>query len=209
MSDNMTPADMAAVVDGNRGYGDGMGCGGGWGMMWIFMAFILFGAGGFGGWGNRNGNAVTEAGLCDAMNFNNLENAVGRMSDNMNAIARQQDNATCNLGYENARLANETQRQIADCCCTTQRAIDSVNYNGAMNTAEINKVTTEQTQKILDVLCGNRMADMQNQINQLQLQSALCGVVRYPNQVTYGAGPSPFFGWGNCGCNTGCCGTSF
>jgi hypothetical protein len=35
------------------------------------------------------------------------------------------------------------------------------------------------------------MADMQNQINQLQLQQAMTGVVRYPNGWTYGAGPFP------------------
>lgn len=40
---------------------------------------------------------------------------------------------------------------------------------------------TEQTQEVLDTITGNRMADMQNQINQLQLSQAMCGVVRYPN----------------------------
>ena len=155
------------------------------------------------GWGgngiNRGGEQpVTEAGLCNAMNFNGLENAVGRLSDQQAAIARQSDNAICNLGYENARLANETQRQLAECCCTTQRGIDSVNYNGAMNTAAINANTTAQTQKILDAICGNRMADMQNQINQLQLQNALCGVVRYPNATTFNSGANPLFG--ACGC---------
>lgn len=49
---------------------------------------------------------------------------------------------------------------------------------------------TEQTQKVLDTITGNRMADMQNQINQLQLSQALCGVVRYPNTFAYNAGPS-------------------
>lgn len=48
---------------------------------------------------------------------------------------------------------------------------------------------------------GNRMADMQNQINQLQLSQAMCGVVRYPNTFAYNAGPSPF-------CGNGCCGTA-
>ena len=43
------------------------------------------------------------------------------------------------------------------------------------------------------------MADMQNQINELQLQNALSGVVKYPNAWTYNAGTSPF-----CGCNCGC-----
>lgn len=87
---------------------------------------------------------------------------------------------------------NETQRQIAECCCTTQRAIDGVNFNMA-----------EQTQKVLDAITTNRMADMQNQINQLQLQSALCGVVRWPQQATWNGGQVPFFG-NNCGCGCGC-----
>ena len=59
----------------------------------------------------------------------------------------------------------------------------------------------EQTQKVLDTITGNRMADMQNQINQLQLSQAMCGVVRYPNTFAYNAGPSPF-------CGNGCCGTA-
>lgn len=88
---------------------------------------------------------------------------------------------------------------MADCCCTTQRGIDSVNYNGAMNASAIQQTVTEQTQKVLDAISGNRVADMQNQINQLQLQQALCGVVRYPQTFAYNAGPSPFCG--GCGCS--------
>lgn len=106
------------------------------------------------------------------------------------------------MGYETLRNFNAVQAQLAECCCTTQRAIDSVNYNGAINTGNIIQAQERGTQKILDAICGNRMQDMQNQINQLQLQAALCGVVRYPTAVTYGAGPSPFFGGGCCNpCN--------
>ena len=85
--------------------------------------------------------------------------------------------------------------------CTTRRGIDSVNYNGAINTAAIQKTVTEQTQKVLDTITGNCMVDMQNQIDQLQLSQAMCGVVRYPNTFAYNAGPSPF-------CGNGCCGTA-
>lgn len=56
----------------------------------------------------------------------------------------------------------------------------------------------EDKQKVLDTITGNRMADMQNQINRLQLSQAMCGVVRYPNTFAYNAGPSPF-------CGNGCC----
>jgi len=67
-----------------------------------------------------------------------------------------------------------------------------------MNTASINENTTAVGQKILDAITGNRMADMQAQINRLELQQAMAGVVRYPSNFSYNAGPSPFCG--GCGC---------
>lgn len=82
----------------------------------------------------------------------------------------------------------------------TLRAIDGVNYNGAINTASINANTTAQVQKVLDLLSANRITDMQNQINALQLQNAVSGVVRYPNAITYNGGVSPFCS--GCGCSS-------
>jgi len=66
-----------------------------------------------------------------------------------------------------------------------------------MNTAAINANTTAVGQKILDAIAYNKMEAMQNRINQLELQNALNGVVRYPQGWTYNAGNSPFCG----GCN--------
>ena len=78
-----------------------------------------------------------------------------------------------------------------ECCCEILRAVDGVNYNSAINTAAINANTTAQTQKILDAIMGNRMADMQSQINQLQLQNSLAGVLRFPSSWTYAGGVFP------------------
>lgn len=175
--------------------GNGFGGNGAW---WIIVLFLfMFGNGGF--WGNRgNGQPVTDSGLCDAMNFNNLENAVGRLSDSENLHMMQLSQGLASLGYENARLANETQagvmqgkyensRQLAECCCTTQRAIDSVNANINEKFAAIEKGQLQQT-----------ISAQQNQLNQLYMQQQLCGVVRYPNATTYSAGPNPYFGAGCC-----------
>lgn len=201
----LSAADVAAVTRNNDGYGcgDGMGFGGGW---WAIILFaMIFGWGG-NGFGNRNcgGQPVTESALCNSMNFNNLENAVGRGFDQQSQFAFQNQRDLCT---STATLSNQMtngfygiQGQLAECCCTTNRNIDQLRYDGAMNTAAINANTTAQAQKILDAISGNRMADMQNQINQLQLQSALCGVVRYPLQTTYATNCNPFFG-GGCGCN--------
>ena len=101
-------------------------------------------------------------------------------------------------------IANQNQ-----CCCDTKMLIAETGagvnagiaqnrYEAAMNTAAINANTTAQTQKILDAITGNRIADMQNQINALELQNQLASVVRYPSNTFY-AVPSPCFG----GCNGG------
>ena len=197
MEGNYSLADVAAATR-NNDY-DGMGAGGWW-VIILFALIFGYGGNGFGGRG-FNGEPVTEAGLCNSMNFNNLENAVGRLSDmtagGFNQTQRDmcQGFAAINASINQARFENQ------QCCCETQRAIDATNFNLSQATASINANTTAQTQKILDAMCGNRMADMQNQINQLQLQAALCGVVRYPNALTYNAGTSPFCGCNPCGCN--------
>lgn len=198
MNEGVSLADIAAVTDKN----DGM-LGGGNGGMWIFALLILLLIGGGGFFGNRgpamNGEPVTEAGLCNAMNFNNLENSVGRLSDSLQSDYMGLQNGICNIGYETLRNFGTTQQQLAECCCTTQRAIDGVNYNNAINTAAINANTTEQTQKVLDAIQQNKIETLQAQVNQLQLQSAMCGVIRYPNATTYTAGFNPVFNPG-CAC---------
>ena len=193
--DNLTPADIRAVTDGNCD--DGM-FGGSWGMILILFLILTMGGGNW----NGRGNAVTEADLCNANSFSELKGAVARNNDAINNMYTGIQNGLSNFGYETLRNFNALGAQLADCCCTTQRAIDSVNYNGAINTGNIIQAQERGTQKILDAICGNRMADMQNQINQLQLQAALCGVVRYPNATTFTAGANPFFGGGCCNpCN--------
>lgn len=198
MTDGVSLADIAAVTDkaDNNMFG-----GAGGGGMWIFALLVLLLLGGGNGiFGAGKNGAVTEAGLCNAMNFNDLQNSVGRLNDNLQHDYQGLQNGICNLGYETLRNFNTVQQQVADCCCTTQRAIDGVNYNGAINTAAINANTTAQTQKILDAMAQNKIDSLQAQVNQLQLQSAMCGVIRYPNATTYTAGYSPAFSLNGCGC---------
>lgn len=191
MDGNYSLSDIAAVTDGGMG-----NMGGGW-FAWILL-FALFGGNGFGF--NNRGNCVTEADLCNANSFSELKNSVGRLNDNQAAIARQTDNAICQLGYQNLQNTNTLSSQLADCCCTTQRAIDSVKFDMANYSAATNAAITAGTQKILDKMCADQAAAMQARIQQLELNQALCGVIRYPTATTY-AVPSTCFGFNNCGCN--------
>ena len=95
-------------------------------------------------------------------------------------------------------LANQNE-----CCCATKMLIAETGaginaniaqnrYEAAMNTAAINANTTAQTQKILDAMAQNRFEAMQSRINQLELQQAVAGVVRYPMSSVYTSGCNPF-----------------
>lgn len=192
MEGNYTLSDIRAVTDGNDGMFGGNG-------LWFLALLFLFGNGGF-GWGNRNGAPVTEADLCSANSFNDLKSGVRDISDQISSMNVGLTKGLCDMGYTMFGQFASLERQLADCCCGIERNIDGVNYNVAQQAAAINANTTAQTQKILDAITGNRMADMQNQINNLQLQSALCGVVRYPTATTYATNCNPFFGGYGCGC---------
>lgn len=204
MDSNYSLSDVAAVTRGNDGFGFGDG-----GFFWIFALLLLpmMWGGGFGGWGNRGcgGQPVTEAGLCNAMNFNNLENAVGRGFDQQSQFAFQNQRDLCTstatLSTQINNRAFELERQLADCCCTTNRNIDQLRYDGAMNTAAINANTTAQIQSVKDMLCAQENARKDARIWQLELNQALCGI---PRATPYGYGIVPQFaqlgccnGWSN------------
>ena len=136
-----------------------------------------------------------------AASTQNAANAINAIKDGNASVIREFGNVETAL----TGLGGKQQ----ECCCNTLRAIDATNYNGAintsainsniaqnryeaaLNTASINEKAAENTQKILDAISVNRMADMQNQINQLQLQNATAGMLRFPQNWSYGAGPFP------------------
>ena len=147
--------------------------------------------------------AAVNAGTAQAVATTNqvYHDVVGYVGDKYDELAR--DIAGVAVAQQQT-IANQNQ-----CCCDTKMLIQGVaaetnaniaqsRYDAALNTAAINATTTAQTQRILDAITGNRMADMQQQINTLELQNQLASVVRYPNNTFY-AVPSPCFNTG-CGC---------
>ena len=197
MMENMSPADIKAVT-GNDGEGWG---GGAW---WIIILFLFVFMGG--GWGmNRQsdfGQYATAASQQEIL----FGQQFGQINDRLTNIG----NGICNLGYDvqgnigqlgkEVALAqngtnmtvmqtgNDIQRQLAECCCTTQRAIDGVNANIDAKFAALEKGRLEE-----------RISQLEQANNQLYIKEQLNGVVRYPTGYSYNAGPSPF-----CNGNSGC-----
>jgi hypothetical protein len=99
------------------------------------------------------------------------------------------------FGQQFQNLDNKMDRLGYGICDSTFALNNSIMGEGRGLSKEI----SESTQKILDVMAQNKIESLQGQINQLQLQNAMCGVVRYPNAMSYSAGTSPF-----CNCGNGC-----
>ena len=180
--------------------------------LWVIVLLALFGRGGFGGFGGGGGNCcnpcATQADLAAGFNnsavLSNLNDLKLTQASNLNFINQGfaglntvinqgfagVDNAICTLGYQTQGSINGISREIADCCCRTQRSIDSVNYNMATNTCAITNAINSNTRDIIEAQNANyralheeivankieakneRIAEQQAQITALQLKAS-------------------------------------
>ena len=193
MENGLTASDVALMQRDNSWTGDGS-------FMWIFaLLILLFGGNGFGFGNSGYANALTQSDLQRAIDLNSIQNGQRDIEARVQEVGSELTSTIKDSSYNNLSEIRDVQQamnngfaNMQQCCCQTQRAIDGVNYNLATESANIQANNTSNTQKILDAISTNRIADMQNQINQLQLQNAMSGVVRYPNQTSYCSGANPF-----------------
>ena len=196
------------------------------GGLWLFAILALMWGGGFGGFGNAGfANAIGYQNLAtqnDVQRGFDNQNSMGNQREILAAVTNgtAQSVAATNQSFhdslnviqdkygELARDIYGVSGQIAQvlanqnaCCCDTKMLISETaaqnRYDALKNTNDINAVTIGQTQKILDAMAQNKIEALQGRVNQLELQNAVAGVVRYPSSATYNAGGSPFC---NCGC---------
>lgn len=152
----------------------------GWNDGWWILLLLLCGWGnGNGNWGGNNQfqayeigklattNDVASGFSTSAIMSNQRENQLsqqqgfadvqqtlcqgfGGVNATVNAVGNQINQGICNLGYNLQSNFNQIGHQISDCCCTTQRAIDGINYNMAKNTCDIQTSICNSTRDIID-----------------------------------------------------------
>ena len=200
---------MAIDTMGNPVVMTGDGFGGG-SFIWAFLIIALLGMGGA-GWGGNNGRCATVTDVQNGFNTQDINGQLRGITYGLtdfgyaidNKIEGAKDFITGAISSTKDAVTSEgrgLQMQVATAHCEDMRNVDALRFDMANYHADTNAVTVAQSQKILDALNQNKIEALQGRINQLELQNAMCGVVRYPNGLTYNAGPSPF-----CSCNNGCC----
>lgn len=118
--------------------------GGGWGgLLGLIVVASLFGWGGMGGGFGFGGNGLqgmaTRADINAGFQFNDLQNGI-----------RGIERGLCDGFYGIANSFSNLSHDLSSCCCTTQRAIDGVNYNMATQFANLQNTMCGNTRDIID-----------------------------------------------------------
>lgn len=109
-------------------------------------------------------------------------------------------NTTMLNGFAGVTSAvRDAQFAAQQCCCETNRNIDSVRYDAQKNTCDITTAIHAEGEATRALIQKNEMQNLRDRLQQMELREAMCGVVRYPMATTYTSGGNPF-----CGCNNGC-----
>jgi hypothetical protein len=149
----------------------------------------IFGNGGFGfGNGGNRGACATQADLSagfanseimsdlndillgQATMQNFINQGFSGLNSTINTGFAGVNNAICTLGYQNAQLINSLSRELGDCCCATQRAIDSVKLENERNTCSIINASNANTRAILDFLTTEKISALQAENSGLKAQ---------------------------------------
>lgn len=236
-------ASDVALLTGN---GNNGGFGGNGDNAWWIILFLIFGWGrnGFGG-GYGGGSGVADnyvlatdfatierkldgvnSGICDAtfaLN-NTMTNGFANVQQTLCQGFSGVNQAISNSAFNTERGLWNLSSQFADCCCQTQRAIDGVNYNMAMNTNGIQQTLCSTTRDLIenqnanyralhDEIVANRMEDknaqiaaQQNEINALRLAASQAKQNSYlvnelrPCPVPAYITCNPYQSYNPCGC---------
>lgn len=216
----------------NTGNNDGGFGGGWWGIVALVAVAAIFGGGNFGFGGNRNNGAVTQADLCTALNFNNLESSVRNANDGINVGFANLNSTICNQQYDTARMIdginsnmlqgfnginvtnlqgfNALQAQLAQCCCNLERGQERLACGEAQNAAAIIQAGNANTQRIIDYLCNDKIQSLQSAAQSQYIVNAVADRILPQARPAY-LTCSPYasaFGYpysnNNCNCNNGC-----
>lgn len=176
----------------NNGYGNGF-FGGDW--AWWIVILLLFGWGNGNGFGGNNGfiggydigKLATTNDVAVGFNNSAVLNSLNDIKLGQAGIQQTLCQGFNGVNTSVLTSTNGIQSQLADCCCTTQRAIDGVNYNMATNTCTITNAINNSSRDIIDNQNANyraihdelvankieakneRIAELTQQVNALNL----------------------------------------
>lgn len=151
----------------------------------LIILFALFGGNGFGfgGFGGNGGYSEVQRGFDQNAVINKLDGLTYGLSDSTYALNNSITNGFSGVQATLCQGFNGVSREIADCCCKTQGAIQDVRYDlasQACDTRNLIQSTTRDiidsqnasTRAILDFLTTDKIASLQAENQNLKLAAS-------------------------------------
>lgn len=164
---------------GGNGWGDSCGM---W-FMWIIVIFALMGGGGLGGFGNRAGltQAEMQAGFNHQDEMSQIRGLGYGLSDSTFSLNTTMLQGQAGLektvmqgNYALGSQLAENRFSQQQCCCETNRNIDSVKSENYKNTCTITSAIHEEAEKTRALITANTIQELRDKLadRDRDLQSA-------------------------------------
>lgn len=166
MDNNYSLADIKAVTDNDRD--DGIFGGNGLIILLFFLLMLGGGFGGFGGFGNgvaANG-ALTRAELQQGFDTQEITRKLDGITNGLSDGFYAQNTTMLN-GFAGVTAAvNESRFAAQQCCCETNRNIDSAKYEAAQNACAITTAIHAEGEETRRMLAAQENAWLRDQLEQ-------------------------------------------
>ena len=172
MFNNSAPFTMPVAPAYNMGGNGGFGFGNDWIGLIVILAILGWGGNGFGGFGGNGGYSEVQRGFDNQAVINKLDGLTYGLSDSTYALNNAITNGFSGVQSTLCQGFNGLSREVSDCCCTTQRAIDGVNYNMATQACDIKHAINDSTRSILDFLTTDKIATLQAENQSLKFKAS-------------------------------------
>ena len=223
--EGITPVMNVGTPAANYGDGWGGGCGA-W-LMWVIVIFAMMG-GGWGGLGNRAGltQAEMQAGFNHQDEMGQLRGVSYGLADSTFSLNTTMLQGQAGLektvmqgNYSLGSQLAENRFAQQQCCCETNRNIDSVRAENYRNTCELKTALHEEAEKTRGMMMASQIQDLRDRLadrdrdlqsanfnlSQVMQSAALVNQLRpFPQPAYITASPyQALAGYGLCHCTTG------
>ena len=196
MENGYSLSDIRAATRDNENWGGNSD------ILWLILfMYAMFGGGGFGGFGGFGGanGALTRAEMQQGFDTAEITRKLDGMSYGIADATYALTNSITNEG-------RAMQMKLADSDCSIKMLVKDLFAQNDRSTCAVTTAIHEEGEQTRALIRENEIKNLRDKVQQLEMDRAMCGVVRYPNQMAYTTNCNPFGGNNGCGCggNNGC-----
>lgn len=176
--EGLSANDIAAINNSNGMNGN---------FWWIWIFVLMFGMGG-NGWGNSAAmqGAFTRSDMTDGFNWSDIKRGINNLGNGLADLGYASLNQTNGINQNIMQQTGALSQGLANigfeaqqCCCTTNRNIDSLRYDAQKNTADIVNAIHSDGEATRALMVQNTIQELRDQLQEAKLANSQCAQNAY------------------------------